>query len=227
MNGPVASAGHTAGVLAILGAFAGWGTFNAAHMRSTGADHHLALYLQTLAFEWLLVAFILWGVRRSGASAAAVLGSRWSSPLELWRDFRVAVIFWFVSLIALGLLSHLLGIRNQRETVRFLLPNGPAEMAIWVVLSITAGICEEAVFRGYLQRQFLAATHKPAIAIALSAVVFGAGHIYQGYRGALLIAFYGAMFGVLAHRRNSVRPGMLAHAWQDTMSGLLGSIIRR
>lgn len=227
MNGPVASAGHTAGVLAILGAFAGWGAFNAARMRSTGADHHLALYLQTLVFEWLLVAFILWGVRRRGASPAAVLGSRWSSPLELWRDFRVAVIFWFASLIALGLLSHLLGIRNQRETVRFLLPNGPAEMAIWVVLSITAGICEEAVFRGYLQRQFLAATHNPAIAIALSALVFGAGHLYQGYRGAILITFYGAMFGVLAHYRNSVRPGMLAHAWQDTMSGLLGSIIRR
>ena len=71
------------------------------------------------------------------------------------------------------------------------------------------------------------ATHNPPLAIALSAVVFGAGHIYQGYRGAILIACYGAMFGILAHWRNSVRPGMLAHAWQDTMSGLLGSIIRR
>jgi membrane protease YdiL (CAAX protease family) len=227
VNRPVASAGHTAGVLAILGAFGGWGAFNAAHMRATGGNHHLALYLQTLAFEWLLLAFILWGVRRSGASPAAVLGDRWSSPLEFWRDLRVAVVFWFASLIALGVLARALGIANQRESVRFLLPNGPAEIAIWVVLSITAGICEEAVFRGYLQRQFLAATHNPPLAIALSAVVFGAGHIYQGYRGAILIACYGAMFGILAHWRNSVRPGMLAHAWQDTMSGLLGSIIRR
>jgi len=28
------------------------------------------------------------------------------------------------------------------------------------------------------------------------------------------------MFGLLAERRKSVRPGMIAHAWQDTLTGL-------
>jgi membrane protease YdiL (CAAX protease family) len=227
VNKPVASAGHTAGVLTILASFAGWGAFNAGRMRATGASHHLALYLQTLAFEWLLVAFVLWGVRREGASPTAVLGNRWSSLRDFARDLRVAAVYWIVSLIALGLIAHLLGVTNQRENVRFLLPSGPFEMIIWVLLSITAGICEEAVFRGYLQRQFLAATHSAPVAIVLSAVVFGAGHIYQGYRGAVVIGFYGAMFGILAHWRNSVRPGMLAHAWQDSVTGLLASVVRR
>ena len=57
--------------------------------------------------------------------------------------------------------------------------------------------------------------------ILLSAAIFGAGHAYQGPRPAVLIALYGLMFGLLAHWRKTVRPGMMAHAWQDTMSGLI------
>jgi hypothetical protein len=30
----------------------------------------------------------------------------------------------------------------------------------------------------------------------------------------ILIALYGAMFGILANWRGSVRPGMIAHAWK-------------
>ncbi len=226
LNKAIASPFHTVSVLAILAAFCGWGAFNAAHLRATGSAHHLAIYLQTFAFEWLLLAFIIWGVRRRGAPLASVLGERWSSSHEFWHDLRVAAGYWAVSLIALGLLSHFLGIRMQRENVRFLLPRGPVEIALWVAVAVTAGICEEAIFRGYLQRQFLAWTGYAPAAIVLGSVAFGAGHIYQGYRSAVLITCYGAMFGVLAHWRKTVRPGMIAHAWQDTLSGILGSYLR-
>ncbi len=227
VNHPVASTRHTLSVLGILAVFTAWGAYNAEHMRASGAGHHVLLYIQTFAFEWILVAYLAWGVRRRGIPLAAIFGERWAGPLELFRDIRVAAIYWVVSLIALGLIGHAMGITDQRENVRFLLPDGPLEIALWIVLCVTAGICEEAIFRGYLQRQFLAFTGSAPAAIALSAIVFGAGHIYQGYRGAVLIACYGAMFGILAHWRRSVRPGMLAHAWQDTLSGLLGSMIRR
>ncbi len=180
MNQPVASAGHTASVLAILGGFAGWGAFNASRLRVTGGNHHLALYLQTLAFEWLLLGFILWGVRRHGTPLSAVLGNRWSSAGEFFGDLRIAGAYWFASLIALGILSRLLGITDQRETVRFLLPRGPFEMALWVALSVTAGICEEAVFRGYLQRQFLALTSYAPLAITLSGGDFRSGPHLSG-----------------------------------------------
>src|SRR5947209_2187974 len=32
---------------------------------------------------------------------------------------------------------------------------GGTEITFWIVLSVTAGICEETVFRSYLQRQFM------------------------------------------------------------------------
>lgn len=227
MNQPIASFRHTLSVLAILAVFTTWGAFNAAHLRATGAQHHILLYTQTFVFEWVLVAYLAWGVRRRGVALTTLFGPPWTTPREFFRDVGVAAAYWCVSLIALGLLSRLLHITKQRENVGFLLPNGPLEMAFWVVLATTAGICEEAIFRGYLQRQFLALTRSPAAAIAISALIFGAGHIYQGYRGAVLIACYGAMFGTLAHWRQSVRPGMIAHAWQDTVSGIAGSLIRK
>jgi hypothetical protein len=57
-------------------------------------------------------------------------------------------------------------------------------------------------------------------------VAFGAGHAYQGFRMAILIALYGAMFGILAQWRGSVRPGMIAHAWQDSVSGVVAALTR-
>jgi uncharacterized protein len=61
----------------------------------------------------------------------------------------------------------------------------------------------------------------------LAAAMFGLAHLYQGWRMAIVIGMYGLMFGVLAHWRRSVRPGMIAHAWQDALAGVLGAFLLR
>ena len=63
--------------------------------------------------------------------------------------------------------------------------------------------------------------------ILLSAAAFGAAHAYQGFRMVILIGLYGAMFGILAHWRGSVRPGIIAHAWQDSLNGVLVGLSRQ
>jgi membrane protease YdiL (CAAX protease family) len=107
-----------------------------------------------------------------------------------------------------------------------LLPERGIELALWIALSVSAGICEETIFRGYLQRQFTALTKSAPAGILLSAAAFGGVHAYQGFRMTILIALYGAMFGILAYWRGSVRPGMIAHAWQDSLNGVLAALIR-
>jgi hypothetical protein len=64
------------------------------------------------------------------------------------------------------------------------------------------------------------------LAIAVVALGFGAMHAYQGWKMAVSIGFLGLMLGILAHWRGTVRPGMIAHAWQDTLAGLLISLTR-
>jgi len=60
-----------------------------------------------------------------------------------------------------------------------------------------------------------------------SGIVFGLSHGYQGWRMMVVIAVYGAMFGVMAHLRRSLRPGMMAHATQDAVAGVLLYFIAR
>ena len=36
----------------------------------------------------------------------------------------------------------------------------------------------------------------------------------------IVIGIFGAFFGILAHFRKSLRPGMMAHAFQDSLSGI-------
>jgi uncharacterized protein len=55
-------------------------------------------------------------------------------------------------------------------------------VSLWILLSISAGICEEIVFRGYLQQQFQAATRSIVAAVILQGAVFGMAHTYQGWK---------------------------------------------
>ena len=217
---------HTIFLLAILGAWAFLGRIIADQMRAAVNPHRLRFYALTLFFEWLLFIFVVVGVRRSGASVRLVLGGRWQSIRQVLRDIGIAAAFWIVSAGFLLVLGWLLRISEHRPNMEFMLPHRGAEIAVWIALSITAGICEETVFRGYLQRQFMALTKSVPAGILLSAVAFGAAHAYQGFRMVILIGLYGAMFGILAHWRGSVRPGMIAHAWQDSLNGVLAGLMR-
>jgi membrane protease YdiL (CAAX protease family) len=59
------------------------------------------------------------------------------------------------------------------------------------------------------------------VGLVSSAIIFGAGHGYEGTWRMVLIAIFGAMFGILAHVTKSLRPGMMAHAWHDAFEGFL------
>jgi hypothetical protein len=61
--------------------------------------------------------------------------------------------------------------------------------------------------------------------VVASALVFGSGHIYEGPRGVFLIAVFGALFGLLAIYRRSLRAGMMAHAWHDLIAGLAVTLL--
>jgi len=195
-------------------------------MRAAANPHRIRSYVLTLFFEWLLFILVVAGVRRSGASVLIVLGDRWHSVRQLLRDIGIAAAFWIVSGVVLLILGRFLRVAALGRDVRYILPHGRVEMTLWLALSVTAGICEETIFRGYLQRQFMALTKSVPAGILLSAAAFGAAHAYQGFRKMILIGLYGAMFGILAHWRGSVRPGMIAHVWQDSLSGVLASLMR-
>lgn len=213
---PIASPAHTVVILCLQGALAFLGKIRLDHLREAANFDRVRIYERTIFFEWLVLALVVAGVRLHGSSLTAIFGERWRSLRQVFTDIGIALIFLVASIAVLSIFgAHT---RAPDSATQFLLPQGRLESALWIVMSLTAGICEEALFRGYLQRQFMALTKSASFGIVLSAAVFGAAHAYQGLLHAVQIALLGAMLGALAWWRKSVRPGMISHATQDMLA---------
>jgi CAAX protease family protein len=215
--GPV----HTLFLLVILAAVCTFGYVSVHRQAAVRSPNRLLFYLPTMVWEWLVVGYIYWGLRRHGKSFRNIAGERWKRSLDFFRDIGIACGFWIAALIVLGVVGHAVRATGMQEAARRLAPENLLESVLWVALSTTAGICEEMIFRGYLQRQFVAWTRSAPVGVILSAVLFGAGHVYQGGKATIVIGVYGLMFGILAEARQNLRPGMITHAWHDTITGLL------
>ncbi len=198
--------------------------------KSTMALHHLANYAVTLAWEWALAAFAYWGLRLRKTPLRQVLGERRRGPKELFIDIAAAAAFWIVSLLALAALAAVLGLfhlESAQKQISQLAPASLPQAALWVALSVSAGVCEEFLFRGYLQRQFANATRREWIGVLVSSLLFGGAHGYEGIAGMILITVYGALFSLLAIQRRGLRAGMIAHGWHDSITGLLLWALKR
>jgi len=216
----VAPAWHTVVLLlALLGlSLAGARSKN---LPFAGAYGRAPGYVLVMVVEWLTVVFIWYGLSLRGVSLHDIIGGAWPRALAVLRDLGIAVAFLVISSLILSGIGHLLK-ATPNEAIRNALPRSPIEVVLWLLLCLTAGFCEETIFRGYLHRQFAALTRSGAGGVVLQGIAFGAGHGYQGWRYMLIISVFGILFGLLAQWRKSLRPGMLAHALQDGVGGLVG-----
>ncbi|MGP8250536.1 MAG: CPBP family intramembrane glutamic endopeptidase [Terracidiphilus sp.] len=105
-----------------------------------------------------------------------------------------------------------------------LLPHTSAERRRFHAVSITAGVCEEALYRGFLLWYFAVWAGVWPAAV-LSAVVFGVGHAYLGVRQIPNTAVVGLVMATLAILSGSLWPAMLLHAAIDWNSGELGYLV--
>jgi len=192
--------------------------------------HRLANYAVTIAWEWALAGLALWGTRLKKTPLRELLGERRVGMRALIADIAAAAIFWVFSVIvlaSLALVLRLFHFESAQKQISQLAPSNIAEAALWIALSVSAGICEEFVFRGYFQRQFARASGKVWVGVLVSAVLFGAAHGYEGIAGMLMITVYGALFSLLALRRKSLRAGMIAHGWHDSITGIALWLLNR
>ena len=108
----------------------------------------------------------------------------------------------------------------QLEHLRPLLPHTRTEMIRFVLLSTTAGICEEILFRGFLL-WYLSCLVPVVAAWLAGALLFGMAHAYQGSGGVLRTGLVGAGLVALYLLSGSLWLPMLLHAFVDVNSGLL------
>jgi membrane protease YdiL (CAAX protease family) len=187
---------------------------------AAGAPNRIPLYLSVMAFQWGAVFYIRHVVHGRGRTLRDLIRGRWDSVRAVFTDLLLAALFWLALRYLMNALGTLLG-GSMHANVQRLLPETLLESLLWIATSMTAGFSEELMFRGFVQRQLHVLTGSAAVAVIGQAVLFGVTHGYQGWRSIVTITVYGLIIGALAQWRRSLRPGMLAHAWQDIAAGLL------
>lgn len=109
------------------------------------------------------------------------------------------------------------------EGVNLMLPRTGRERALWLGVSVGAGVGEELLFRGVLLALlagFLPGA--PAFAIVIAGgLCFGIAHAYQGWAGVAMTALVGCGLGGLYATSGSLLLPILLHAVLDARGALV------
>ncbi len=190
----------------------------------------LRLYASTMLSEWLLVALMLFVAARHGLSPAEV-GERIGDAKTI-LIVTVALLAALAALTAFNLTqvrrARVEDLRAALRRARKFVPVGRVETSAFAAVAVTAGVCEELLYRGWLV-SFLGAAFGSAWAgVIVAGVVFGFGHAYQGPRGIVTTGILGLGFGALFLWVRSLLPGQVIHAGLDLVNGVLaGRIAKR
>jgi uncharacterized protein len=92
------------------------------------------------------------------------------------------------------------------------LARNPRDAIIFAFVVTIAGGVREEIQRGFILRRFDQYLGGGTVGLALFSVLFGLGHVEQGYDVALATAILGAFWGAIFLRRRSVAAPMIGHA---------------
>jgi membrane protease YdiL (CAAX protease family) len=180
-------------------------------------------YVVNLLTAWGLTACVigLWAARGRPWSA---LRLGFATPLRLGAGLALAVAFLVLLLVQRRALvarpDRLARLASKLSNAEALLPHTPGELRGFAAVSITAGICEELLFRGFLMWYF--AGWGVVAAVVVSSLFFGFAHIYLGVPHVPRTAILGLVFALIVVAAGSLWPAIIIHAAIDLNSGDLG-----
>jgi membrane protease YdiL (CAAX protease family) len=98
-----------------------------------------------------------------------------------------------------------------------LLPRSPLERRLFAVVGVTAGVCEEWLYRGFFLAVLAAVVPglPAALLVLLAAVAFGVAHAYQGLPGVLTTGVLGGVLAAVYLSSGSLLLPVLLHALID------------
>lgn len=219
-------------LFAVAGPLSDYFVFWPAFRRLSHADPAWArrwLWASAIANPWTLVAF--------GAAIWMASGRSWTTfgftAPGGWRSWTSIALFlllaaYFASAVATLARSAeaRASLRQQIGALTAVVPRTRTELYWFGAVSLTAGFCEEFLFRGY----FIWAL-APWLgwwgAAALSVLIFASGHAYQGWSGAVRTGFVGALFTLVVAMSGSLWPAIALHALLDLGQGVIAWLALR
>ena len=124
----------------------------------------------------------------------------------------IGVVGWVLYLvIAAGLSKMLHPSLEAMRGLEAMLPKVAVERAVWAAFALTAGVCEEIVYRGYLLRQFRALTGSTFAALILQALCYSVVHLVLPIPMVIGVGVLGLLLGGVAVWQKSLVPCMVLH----------------
>ncbi|MGQ0562295.1 MAG: CPBP family intramembrane glutamic endopeptidase [Gemmatimonadota bacterium] len=174
----------------------------------------IPVYIGSIAGLWLLGTLAL---------AAALLSDFTPGSLGLAAIAPGAFVVWtLASVLATGAVVAVFKAGGLRESdiMSEITPVTGREKAVFAVLSVSAGVCEEIAFRGFLIVALSAATGSLAASVVLSSLAFGILHAHQHAGGALRAAILGVILAIPLVVTGSLLAPIAAHVLIDLVGGL-------
>jgi membrane protease YdiL (CAAX protease family) len=174
----------------------------------------LTLQLANVLIGLAPVALVFYLLAREGETPSSAMGLDASQPgRDLLKGATLAVLIGGSGL-ALDVAAYKLGL--ALNVVPENLPAVWWRIPVLILQAAQNGILEEILVIGYLLRRLDQLGWSPARAIALSAVLRGSYHLYQGFGGFIGNAIMGVIFALLYLRWRRVTPLIIAHTLIDT-----------
>lgn len=176
-------------------------------------DHHAfyGFWLSVVVLHWASVVVCVAVVRRNGIglSDLGLPGRR--------RVIRTIALLAVVGLF-LVLIRSLLGPVTIFGGTPFFgngSPAGGPQRLVWVVVAVTAGLCEEFVYRGVALTLLRRRGFSPVASAAFACVPFALMHGPAGIFGFPFVGTLAVLMSILYLRTRSLAPGMSLHALLD------------
>lgn len=184
-------------------------------------------YVEAMFWLWLMTSFALgsWFYQQRSAEELG-LELNLNLPLVL----AMLLVFVVTGMLTLQAKKTYASAQQQEllkhkiENVKELLPRTQVEFKVFIGVSLTAGVCEEILYRGYLL-WFLQQQGNDVLAVLMASILFGLAHSYQGIKGGLQTTAMGLLLCLLYIFSGSLWPCILLHFIYDMYAGYMGWLV--
>ena len=193
-------------------------------MPHVSSMERLALYASTIAFQWFAVAVVAWRAWAHGftASQLGLLVHDGSRILvaSIVGAATIAALQW-LNLRRVGKIP--VEARGPVQAIaERILPQSTVELLPYLALAITAGLCEEFLYRGFAMAVLTHVGLQAWAVVLISSVLFGLAHSYQGRGGVVMTLIIGTILGSSRIAYDCLVPAIFWHSAVDVVAGTAG-----
>ncbi len=184
----------------------------------------ISLYATTIAFQWALVSVVAWRAFARGLTPTELGLARADSWHLMFPSLIGAVVLGGLHWLNLRRVGRMEGPAPalMKSIASRILPGSLLEFLPYLALAVTAGVCEEFLYRGFAVAALLRVGLPSWLVVLLTAILFGLAHTYQGRSGVAGTSLMGLVFGGFRVLYESLLPVTVWHATVDIVAGVAG-----